>query len=234
MIFVNYLDISEVTMEQYEKFYLAASCERQRKADRYKNPEDSKRCILAEVLLRYSLFQTSPYKSEFTIEYNTCGKPRIKNIDKFFYNISHSGKWVVVAFGDSEVGVDVEKIGWNPGFEGILNKFYTEEERNYISSATDDRDKAERFAKIWTMKECYMKFSGVGLSKGLSSFTIDGRNGCVKDLKHKGTEKLKLKTYLLEDEYMLSICSEEECIRVNRVTEKEIDIIKRKSRLISC
>ncbi len=224
MIFVNYLDISKVTMEQYEKFYLAASDERRKKADRYRSSDDSKRCILAESLLRYSLFQIYPYKSEFIVECNTHGKPYVKNMDGFFYNISHSGKWVVIAFGDSEVGVDVEKVAWKPSFEGILSKFYTEEERNYISSVTDDWEKAERFTRIWTLKESYMKFLGVGLSKGLSFFSIDGTTGTVKDLKQKGVENLKLKTCILEDTYMLSICSKEEKVKMNEATVQEKEL----------
>ena len=225
MIFINYFDISKLTMEQYEQFYFHASKERQIKADRYKNPADSKRCILAESLLRYSLFQIYPSKKEFIIEYNTHGKPYIKHMDGFFYNISHSGKWVVVAFGDGEVGVDVEKIGWNPSLDGILNKFYTQEERIYISSATNEEEKAQRFTKIWTLKESYMKFLGIGLSKGLSFFTIDGEKEIVKDTRHEGMENVKFQTYVLEGAYMLSICSEEECVKINEVGQSELKMI---------
>lgn len=226
MIFVNYFDISKITIEQYKKFYFVASEERQKKANRYKNLEDSKRCILAESLLRYSLFQIYPSKSEFVISCNAYGKPYIEHIENFFYNISHSGKWVVVAFGNSEVGVDVEKIGWNSSFDGILNKFYTKEERRYISSLIDENEKAERFTKIWTLKESYIKFLGIGLSKGLSFFSIDGETEIVKDTRHQGIEHVKFKTYFLDGSYMLSICSEEDAVQINEVSLSELKIIR--------
>ena len=125
MITVNCVDISKMTMEDYEKFYLISSEERKKKANRYKNLENAKRCILGDVLLQYSLIETIGYPLEPMIEYGTHGKPYVKNVENFFFNISHSGKWVVIAFGVSELGVDIEKIRWNFSLERIINRFYT-------------------------------------------------------------------------------------------------------------
>ena len=42
-------------------------------------------------------------------------------------------------------------------------------------------NKTERFSQIWTLKESYIKYLGMGLSKDLNSFSIDALNGCVFD-----------------------------------------------------
>ena len=53
-IVINCFDISNITNEDYQIFYSYATEERKKRADRYRQLEDSKRCILAEALLRYS------------------------------------------------------------------------------------------------------------------------------------------------------------------------------------
>lgn len=221
MVFINCLDISDVTMKEYEMFYSMASDERKQRAKRYKNIKASKQCILADILLRYSLFQTFGYQLEPVIGYGIHGKPYIKNVEGVFFNISHSGKWIVVAFGMSEVGVDIEKIRWNGSLEGVVNRFYTEEEKNYIFSATDEKEKAIRFTKVWSLKESYIKFLGEGLSKGLSSFSVDSFRETVHDISNKETDNIIGKSFLLE-EYVLSICSRENDIKINEISIEKI------------
>ncbi len=48
---------------------------------------------------------------EIRLYLNEHGKPYLKTDVPLFFNISHSGELVVCAFSDTEVGVDVEKIG---------------------------------------------------------------------------------------------------------------------------
>ncbi len=222
MITINCVDISKMTIEDYEKFYLISSDERKKRATRYKHLENAKRCILGDILLRYSLFQTFDDLVEPIIECGIHGKPYIKNVEGFFFNISHSGKWIVIAFGTSEVGVDIEQIRWTGSLEGVVNRFYTEEEKNYIFSATDEKEKAIRFTKVWSLKESYIKFLGEGLSRGLSSFSIDVFNEKIMDILNKDTNSITIKSSLLEEEYVLSICSRENDIKIDKISIEKI------------
>ncbi len=219
MIYINCFDVSEVSIEQYNKCYRMASKERRKRADRYQKLEDSQICILSEVLLKYSFFQIYGNNIELDVECNMYGKPYIKNEKDFFFNISHSGKWIVIAFGSHEVGVDIEQIRWNSSLERVTSMFCTKEEREYIFCDTNKSDIAKRFTKIWTLKECYMKFLGKGFSKGFLSFSVDGKNEKVKDGLE---EQIIIKSNMLGNDYILSVCSKEESASINKITMETI------------
>ncbi|MBR0338191.1 MAG: hypothetical protein IIX22_07230, partial [Ruminococcus sp.] len=70
------------------------------KADRYKMPDDKKRCIAGGVLLRHFLGDTA-------ITDNGYGKPVAS--DGTAFNLSHSGEWILLAVGEGKVGCDIER-----------------------------------------------------------------------------------------------------------------------------
>ena len=90
------------------------------------------------------------------IIYNEYGKPYFKN-DEIFFSISHSYDYVVCVISDKEVGVDIQKITYRPR---IIKRICSSEEQNRINSPED-------FTEMWTKKESYAKFLGLGISYGL-------------------------------------------------------------------
>jgi 4'-phosphopantetheinyl transferase len=78
---------------------------------------------------------------------------------------------VVIAYGESPVGVDVERIRMDSGKENIARRYFTPEEQEYLFSA-GEAEKAERFFEIWTAKESYLKYLGTGLRRSLNSFSV--------------------------------------------------------------
>ena len=92
---------------------------------------------------------------------NIYGKPHIKN-SKIFFNISHSYNKAIVAIASQEVGIDVEKIKIH-NFN-ISNKYFNECERDYIFLNNSEEEIKKRFCILWTLKESYLKFKGIGLS----------------------------------------------------------------------
>lgn len=165
MIQVICADISKLDVSDYHALYEAASAERRSRADAYRFREDSLRCVTADALLRYALGT-----SEYTVEHTPSGKPFLKGREGFFYNLSHAGCWVVIAWGNSEVGVDVEEVSGASHPDAIARRFFTPEEQNYIFK--DGQLLRQRFAEIWTGKESYLKFLGTGLKKELTSFSV--------------------------------------------------------------
>lgn len=208
MICVERMLISEMTPEIYELFYAWISPERQARAERYRRREDRLRCVAGEVLLRYVLKKTRNL-TEMTVECNEFGKPGIKGMGDFYYNLSHSGEWVVIAYGDSEVGIDIEQICMNAGKEKIARQYFTEHECDYIFEAGEERA-VERFFEIWTAKESYVKYLGTGLRMPLNSFDV------------LSMETPLFYKWVLDDEYCIALCSMDREYMFRRAEVKDI------------
>lgn len=140
--------------------------ERQERIARLRRREDQQRSLgagwlLKEVLLRYfGLKSPELGQSEW-------GKPYVKEYPRVQFSLSHAGIWAVCAADIHPVGVDVETV--QPDRQAIAARFYTQEEQKAIQSAAEEeRDAA--FTRIWTRKEAYLKYTGEGLHRSLSSF----------------------------------------------------------------
>ncbi len=214
MIVINYINITNVNNNNYQLFRNAVSEERRMKADRFRFIDDAKRSIFSELLLQYILYQVAGQLVEMDIVYNEFGKPFLNHMNGFSYNLSHSGKWVVIAFGTSEVGVDIEKI--LIGKEDIADVYFTEQEKRIIN-AVAGKERTKRFTQIWTLKESYIKYLGTGLSISLNSFSVDLLHGAVTNRKGEVNKDLRLKCYSFDTEYYLSVCSVEEEVALNEI-----------------
>ena len=122
------------------------SDEQKEKAARFKNEKDQMRCLLSSYLIGQL--------SKEELKRNEMGKPYYPNGPHF--NISHSGKYIVMAIADSEVGVDIEEdIEKNMD---ILLKIFNEAEAKMIKEHAD-------FYYLWCAKESLIKCMGSSISK---------------------------------------------------------------------
>ena len=186
------INISGIDEGSYRILYSLSDNERQKRADRYLRQEDRVRCLCAGLLLRLALG-----RADFEIETGPYGKPTVKSEPNFHYNLSHSGNWVVIAYGTSPVGIDVEQINWDSSKEKLAKRFFTADEQAYVFGQ-DAQGRAERFFEIWTSKESYLKYLGTGLQKSLDSFSV---------LQLKSPNRF---TFQIESGYSLSLWTEEE------------------------
>jgi 4'-phosphopantetheinyl transferase len=210
---------------EYALLYKGSFDERKSKADRYKDINDKKRCIVAGVLLDFAIrqkyfenvsnagdFGNNAIKKStldnFRISKNKYGKPFIEGDFRFEFNISHSGKWVVIAYGETPVGVDVEKIRHDEEIKKLACRYFTENEIEYVFET--ENDFYLRFTEIWTGKESYLKYKGVGIGNGLK--TVD-----VTVLKEKG-----LFCKQLDDEHYLSCFSDDNEYSIKFVSASEV------------
>ncbi len=110
------------------------------------------------------------------------GKPFFPAFPDFHYNISHSGKYVVCAFSDRPVGIDLQEI---PGkLEQTLKlarRFFSEQEYSTMTDLLNNSDPAGEqtlflFTRFWTARESYIKLTGQGLSDSFKNFRPDLEN----------------------------------------------------------
>jgi len=109
-------------------------------------------------------------EKEIIFEKDKNGKPFLKGVENFYFNISHSDRYVVCAVSDEPVGVDVEKI--RPVKLRLADRFFTEQERRYVYNAENEASQYQRFFEIWTRKEAFVKMDGRGLRIPLDSFDV--------------------------------------------------------------
>jgi 4'-phosphopantetheinyl transferase len=219
MITVNCMNISNIDEEAYRLFGNSVSAERRIKAARYYHLDDSKRCICAEILLKYSLFQAGVILKNLEIIYNEYGKPYLNNTKGFLYNLSHAGQWVVIAYGRTEIGVDIEKIQSGKGI--IKSNYFTADEIDFIHAANEN-EYGKRFTQLWTLKESYLKYLGLGFSADLESFSINALDGVVINKEGIIQSGIKLMSYLFDTDYYISVCAMEKEVCIREITLDEL------------
>ena len=122
-----------------------------------------KESLVGRIMLHKALAGLSA--GEYTVKYSDAEKPSLICDKKLYFNISHSGDYVVLAVSDEEVGCDIQEIRpYNPR---VARRHYCENERHLIEKSKN-RDKI--FIRFWALKESMLKFTGKGLSGGLASY----------------------------------------------------------------
>ncbi len=166
----------ELNQQQYEILLDKIDNKKKSKINKYKFYKDSLRSLIGDLLVRYCIKEFYDLNnSEISYGYNDYGKPFLKGYKNICFNISHSGRWIVCAISDDEVGIDVECI--NDIDINIFKNFFTEEEFIDLMSLKEE-EYLEYFFRIWTMKEAYIKGDGKGLSIPLDSFCIKRNHEC--------------------------------------------------------
>jgi len=172
----------------------------------FKHSTNMQRSLWGEILLRKYLSDKINLKSDkISFETNDKGKPFLKN-NPIHFNITHSGDWVLAAFSNDVVGIDVElihKVNYD-----IATRFFSTKECNDLFNIIDDEARKSYFFDLWTLKESYLKAIGTGLTKPLNTFTISFNENYIT-LRDEENPLLNVffRQYFLEENYKLSTCS---------------------------
>lgn len=109
---------------------------------------------LAARILLYHVGKTYGI-TDFHMTYGKYGKPTLSAVSNFQFNLSHSGKYAVLACSTLPVGVDVEQV--RERMPKHLEKILSPEEQIYLKQQNND---LKIFTKIWTRKESFVKWKG--------------------------------------------------------------------------
>ncbi|MCQ2354886.1 MAG: 4'-phosphopantetheinyl transferase superfamily protein [Clostridia bacterium] len=152
----------------YRLAYSTVSEERRKKTDRYRRDTDKFLSLGAEILLLYALrtagFSGSP---EFFSEKN--GKPYLYGGP--YFNLSHSGNISICAVSPFEIGCDIERI--TDADVNLAKRFFHPDEYGAVLSSEAGEERNSLFFRLWTMKESFLKATGLGLTVPLDSFSVD-------------------------------------------------------------
>ena len=124
------------------------------RADRYYHQRDRVRFIVGRGVLRLLLGKylgCLPEKTTFSKGLNN--KPFLASPVDLHFNVSYSGNWIVMAFSDREIGVDVEYVNEDFDYSLVMQSCFTDEEIQVIESVPRP---VNGFFRSWTRKEALL------------------------------------------------------------------------------
>jgi len=130
-----------------------------------------RRGILKQIISKY--LAIDPQNLPF--EYNRFGKPylitdSLKHDLKF--NMSYSNNVALCCISPQKnVGIDIEYLHKDVEFQPIIDRFFSQNEKEFIENIVINKQK-EGFFKIWTRKEAILKAMGKGMSFPLEMINV--------------------------------------------------------------
>lgn len=183
MVYI-FTEIEKFSESMIEEFLKILPEERKIKAQRYRFFSDKRLCVLAYLLLLYSLNRKS-----VKLSYGEYGKPQIEGTN---FNLSHCRTGIACIVSESECGIDVQDIGSARNVIEDVDIFTSAEKQKLELS----NDKCEEFTRIWTRKEAYCKYLGCGIK------SINFMKNCLDN-----TDKLVLRSERYSPDIWVSSCS---------------------------
>lgn len=99
------------------------------------------------------------------------GKPYLSGHSEICFNITHCDGFAACAFHTKAIGVDAEFPGYFPPV--LVEHSLSESEKSLLQSHSADLlEQQEWFYRLWTLKEAYVKESGVGVDIDLTSVSF--------------------------------------------------------------
>lgn len=161
---VNPKQISESC--ELRSLLCASECE---KVDRYRLDTSKHTALITRAFIRLLLSQYAPVAPQdwqFTI--SELGKPEIKNAPlPLRFNLSHNDELIICAVClDKDIGCDIENLSRKISVNAIAKRFFSHDEAQRIKASPD------QFFEYWTLKEAFVKATGLGISQGLDTFSF--------------------------------------------------------------
>lgn len=132
---------------------------------------DQKASLLGHLLIRKFVSSCGgvPYK-ELLIQRDERGKPFCKQAPNLSFNVSHHGRFSVLAgeVGGKIVGVDIMTAEYGGGkqlseFFRLMSRQFSPYEWGTIRSGATEREQMTLFNRHWALKESYVKATGTGI-----------------------------------------------------------------------
>ena len=153
----------------FEKLLRTVPEYRQKKAMSFKFAKGKMQSLGVGLLLRKACEDAGFAGADEHIAYGENEKPYLADCDVQF-NLSHSGERVMGVISPFEVGCDVEIIKGDRG--RLAERFFLPEESAWIKHFESLEMQTEAFYRLWTLKECYMKVTGRGMSLMPDKFAL--------------------------------------------------------------
>ena len=202
---VYYASVSPLCDDSiYRKYYGILPRSRREKADGISYEKSRLLSAGAGVLLSAALMREGIDPLGIEVEYMENGKPVLKDSGVCF-NLSHSGERVMCAVSDDPVGCDVELM--RPIKKNIAKRFFFGSEYERIAGAKTEEERLDLFFRYWTLKESFMKATGLGFKLPLDEFCISIGKEKISVSHKVDRNEYYFKEYDPGDGYKYACCS---------------------------
>ncbi len=150
------------------------SAEEQARAGRFAHAKDQNLYRTAHGLLRQILSRHSSIApADWRFDVAAHGKPILApGQADLAFNLTHTDGLVAVAVGaHPTIGIDAESLDRRSINPKIGRDKFSSPEIAWLDSHPEP-DQADAFLRLWTAKEAFLKATGKGLTRSLSSFTV--------------------------------------------------------------
>lgn len=201
----------------YEQALALVSAYRRQKIAFLKHQKDKDRSLGAALVLHRGLMEYGLEERMMEYENGAQGKPFFRYHPEISFSLSHSGDYALCSIGRGAIGNDIEMV--KSGRLQVAERFFAKEEKEWILQAEGVPEMEDRMFRLWTMKESFLKVTGLGMSLALHDFTIYTRK---PDHAGEATEfgikqQIDEKQYFLKEyqipvsgeaqKYKISVCS---------------------------
>ena len=193
MLELAYMSMEGMSGQDREILYSCVTTERREQLMARKNRQSADLSLAGEVLARWMLWKAVmqleeerqaqcdcipddfPYSGgtpgvikpkDFVILRGTDGKPYQETVPGLFFNYSHSGTMVACGIAGENIGVDIQKRT-----EGnrVREKVYCQAE---YGEEKISGNPSRYFTEVWAKKESYLKLTGEGLRRDMTSLQL--------------------------------------------------------------
>ena len=164
--------ISDLTQPITENMLSKLTPQRKARMCRYRQHSDKLRCVAAALLARLG---AQEFFSDTNVQvFMPAGMPpySVSGNKVCRMSISHTADRVMCMTDSEDCGVDIESEHACREAVGLAERYFFTSEAAWICAAETETLRAERFARIWTAKEAYLKYCATGLQRGLDTFCI--------------------------------------------------------------
>lgn len=211
MLKIRAVKLNEDPMQFYGLVLNSVDEDKQNRIKGYVQIEDARRSLLGELMVRLEIMEDLHIKNEdIHFYYNSYGKPFLKGLKNYHFNISHSGEWVVCVFNQSPIDLE------------IASRFFAKKEYDDLMERREE-ERLSYFYDLWTVKESYIKALGKGLTIPLNSFSIDVQfnNICMFGMNNK---EWGFQRYNIDPKYKMTVCAKTDQFPVQVTIKGENEI----------
>lgn len=146
-----------------------SSSEQERCLAYYRAGDRLRYAVCRVVLRRLLAARLGCQPAAVQIIFNPHGKPQLPPGAGLHFNLSHSGRYALLAISErGPVGVDVE-YRYDSGVSSDLQSCLTEDERHYCAMHPQP---ALSFFQVWSGKEALLKALGLGVAQHLRDVSV--------------------------------------------------------------